>query len=504
MLSYPCGRPKLLMSRAAKKTRVLRVAFSQPVDDDGHDDEGCQFQDRERPQPPTEQKPATDTASDCTTEAPPSDDDPLEPTWMGDSGFNDRDIHMWKTAEQQMEISNRFPKRKKPGACDQKADDFEAKFPPDKKSEGRFLGSKPGYIYSNGADGVGYYPDDPTKGRGAPVVIAIADLCEAISLLPLAQPSVIEAAEIMHDLSTDPRDRPSTRRARRARNADGTRRKPWTRRMAAIKELPLQTDILVKSIPPFACLTDSAWKKQGLWAILTANPNSWDAAVALLLPYATDDIILLQETRVFRDAFRRTALTTARKKGWNPHLNLALPTLGTIGSAGCGVLAKSGTGLSATGSPAIDDGCAHRIASAWVASVLKGGIQIFSVYLIDSVGINEANKKILDAITATIQTLSGPWIIAGDWNVNPNVLVGSGFLARVGGVLVAPANPSCNDNTYDYFVVCRALSHAVVGAQRVDGVGFTPHRPSRLLIRGDARRFAVRTIVRPKAPCPRT
>jgi len=162
------------------------------------------------------------------------------------------------------------------------------------------------------------------------------------------------------------------------------------------------------------------------------------------------------------------------------------------------VLAKIDTGLAATESPAINDGCAHRIASAWVASVLKGGIQIFSVYLINTVGINEANKKILDAIAATILTLSGPWIISGDWNVNPDVLIGSGFLARVNGVVVAPANPTCNDNTYDYFVVCRSLSHAVVGAQRVDGIGFTPHRPVRLLLRGDARRFAVRTIVRPK------
>ena len=68
--------------------------------------------------------------------------------------------------------------------------------------------------------------------------------------------------------------------------------------MAAIKHLPLQTDILVKSIPPFACLTDSAWRKQGIWAILTANTNSWDTAVTLLLPYATDDVVLLQETSV--------------------------------------------------------------------------------------------------------------------------------------------------------------------------------------------------------------
>ena len=36
--------------------------------------------------------------------------------------------------------------------------------------------------------------------------------------------------------------------------------------------------------------------------------------------------------------------------------------------------------------------------------------------------------------------------------------------------------------------------------QRVDGVGVHPHHPARLILRGDARRFAVRKICRaPKA-----
>ena len=59
------------------------------------------------------------------------------------------------------------------------------------------------------------------------------------------------------------------------------------------------------------------------------------------------------------------------------------------------MLANMRTGLLETNSSAIDDGCAHRVASAWVASVIKDGIHLFSVYLIDCVGIDEANMKIL-------------------------------------------------------------------------------------------------------------
>ena len=68
----------------------------------------------------------------------------------------------------------------------------------------------------------------------------------------------------------------------------------------------------------------------------------------------------------------------------------------------------------------------------------------------------------------------------------------SGFLAIVGGLLIAPSNPTCNDNTYDYYVISKTLNRAVVGVQRVDGIGMNPHRPACLLLRGGARRFAVR------------
>ena len=57
---------------------------------------------------------------------------------------------------------------------------------------------------------------------------------------------------------------------------------------------------------------------------------------------------------------------------------------------------------------------------------------------------------------------------------------------------------ACHSNTYDYFVVHRSIAHAVVGVQCIDGVGVNPHHPVRRLIRGDARRFDTRQMVRRK------
>ena len=67
----------------------------------------------------------------------------------------------------------------------------------------------------------------------------------------------------------------------------------------------------------------------------------------------------------------------------------------------------------------------------------------------------------------------------------------------VDGDIFATPLPTCNDSTYDFFVVHSSLAHAVAGVQRVEDGGCTPHWQSRLLLRGDARRIAVRKLVKP-------
>ena len=93
----------------------------------------------------------------------------------------------------------------------------------------------------------------------------------------------------------------------------------------------------------------------------------------LILPHTPDDIILLQETKLFRERFRSTAAISACKLGWNPVLNLALPTQGTMGSAGCGVLGNIGTGITQVDHRSINNLCEHRVLVTWVAAVFKGG-----------------------------------------------------------------------------------------------------------------------------------
>ena len=84
-----------------------------------------------------------------------------------------------------------------------------------------------------------------------------------------------------------------------------------------------------------------------------------------------------------------------------------------------------------------------------------------------------------------------------DWNLEPAVLIASGWVDLVDGVVITPQLPTCHAHVYDYFVISKNLAHAVAGIQRIDDAGLFPHWPSRLLIRGDARRHLVRQLVRP-------
>ena len=396
------------------------------------------------------------------------------PSWMGNTGFQDDHVALWQRAENQFDIKNVPPKLPKNINCDIRPSDYDNKFKPENKSKCKFLGSKKGFAYKKGEDGIGYYPDVPSQPAPIVIRVSIADFIDASSVVPdlppAPEPDQMQVEQI------------STRRARRNRNPDGTRAKHQSRKQRAIANLPLQVETVIAKGSPLSHITEHSCKKQGLWSILTANTNSWDTAVTELLPYAPDDVLLLQETRIFRDRAQRTAQLTARKAGWNPTFNLAHPTLGTGGSAGCAVFTKNGIGISKAGLKTLSELVEHRVAISWVNAVAKGGVHFVSIYLIDSVGLNEANKLILQEVTAAVKSLKGPWVIAGDWNLSPEILAASGFLQMIGGALFSPADPTCNDNRYDFFVVSKALSFAVVGAQRVDGVHMKPHRPVRLLL----------------------
>ena len=128
--------------------------------------------------------------------------------------------------------------------------------------------------------------------------------------------------------------------------------------------------------------------------------------------------------------------------------------------------------------------------------MLRGGIHVISLYLKDSEGLSEYNLRVLQEAAVLALTLGTPWIMAGDWNITPEQLQAANWLGVAKGTVFATELPTCHCSTYDYFVVSHNLAHAVVGVQRIDDAGLHPHHPCRVLLRGDAKRKAVRKLTR--------
>ena len=123
---------------------------------------------------------------------------------------------------------------------------------------------------------------------------------------------------------------------------------------------------------------------------------------------------------------------------------------------------------------------------------------MYSVYAKDLIGATGENLTLLEELQAAIKSTSGPWIIAADWNMSSEALAATKWLSQVKGKIIATTLDTCNESVYDYFVVSDEIRYAVVGIQRLKDSGLQPHHPVRLLIRGNARRIAVRKLV--KAP----
>ena len=123
-----------------------------------------------------------------------------------------------------------------------------------------------------------------------------------------------------------------------------------------------------------------------------------------------------------------------------------------------------------------------RFCVRWLGAVCRGGIHLISVYLRDSEGLSQANFDILHSVAAAIAELQGPWLLAGDFNVEPSLLRQSGWLQLDKGVVHAPTQPTCGLKTYDFFISSESLAFAVVGVANVIDEGSRPHTPTRLYL----------------------
>ena len=371
----------------------------------------------------------------------------------------------------------------------------------------KFLGRKCHRVFKHGALGVGYYPDVLPRrtisleqripilnesSRDA-IVLRIAPLLDDLLSQPTAvgstgnsPPSVLDPStvtETSHTFAPIPphRSRRSNRTLLRGRH----RRRKKRRTMGG------QTFVMCPNAG------DASFRKAGLWAIDTANANSWKSAHTYLEESAAD-IILLQETKRLAGSEAIDAERSASRSGWSLLLEPARSTEAGGVSAGVAVAVRSHMGTAKLRLALKKNELEHRVQAAWVGSMCRGGFYFISCYLYCAEGLSSRNLDLLHHIAGVAAALDGPWVIGGDFNIAPDILRASGWLALVRGVIVSTANPTCNDNVYDFFIVRENILPAIRGVVSISDAGFSPHLPSRLFVTVGSRRLQVRRLCAPR------
>ena len=330
-----------------------------------------------------------------------------------------------------------------------------------------FLGHVAGYIFKTGENGIGYHRDDEKT--------------------PAAETAAQEEGfgEPDRDSNNPGKHTPSIKK----KDDLGVRIREPTRRQNCRRDYS-------GKIPDVGKLADCWGPSEGFWTGDTVNSNSWDSLVSNILGRSKADALFTQETRVRTEDKRTSASREASKLGWTASLGLALRTAADRGSGGCGVLVKKGIGLCRS-THEVKPALRHRIHHAWMGGITKGGVHCISAYLRDGEDASEGNLEILTEVAILVKSLKGQWIVAGDFNMSPTTLAATNWHKLIGGRILAPHQPTCLSQTYDYFVVKAGFAQAVEKVQVLDDGGLFPHSPSRIYIRADARRHAVRKLTRP-------
>jgi len=347
--------------------------------------------------------------------------------------------------------------------------------PPPFVAAKKFIGPRQGTCFKMGAHGLGYYADDggagPVEVRGTAGKVEISlDL-----LVPEAPPCCVPTPVPELPRPVPPVSRTRVPRSRVARLAGDPHAHSW---------------------PSVVPLDDKEYARFGLWAVASANFTAWNSGDHFLRTVAADALLVQEHHLTSVDACTSAENAVAYRR-WRLSLQPALPTAAGGSSAGVGVGVARHTGLARSVESPLPEDTEHRFVMRHWQGLGRGGAHLASIYPYDGEGLSARNLDLLQTAAYMLSRVKGLWICAGDLNMPPDLLVKSGWLQLIDGVLCFPESPTCGDMVLDYFIVPRRFVHRVVVVQCLSDAGLSPHLPVRMLIRGDCRCDLVRQLRAP-------
>eukprot|EP00959_Pyramimonas_sp_CCMP1952_P017977 381334-Pyramimonas_sp.AAC.1 len=227
--------------------------------------------------------------------------------------------------------------------------------------------------------------------------------------------------------------------------------------------------------------------------IVTANVTAWSKAQDLCAWYeesgsvvTTPSAFLFQEHRLKLDKQIQTAGRWASK-----NFSGGQAMFGKADSTGAGVLESSGGVAIAAFFPLLarevppnlrKDLPASRCKVVAINTGLAVPVYLVSVYLTTKIGLAEPNISFLGGLMQLVCCLPGPWIIGGDWNMDPSDLYE--WAKRAGGVQAYTAEFTCGSRTLDFFICSKVLANLGMVADVVLGTPIATHTPVVLKLRG--------------------
>jgi hypothetical protein len=240
---------------------------------------------------------------------------------------------------------------------------------------------------------------------------------------------------------------------------------------------------------------NSSSPRRGSWLFATANVTAWGSGKTLLEWWANGDeplpdFVFLQEHRLKAQGQLDEATARCRHLGWRLFSSPAVST-------GPGALESSG-GVAIAVRSFIGAGVAHDFAEGAAAGralachcsgLLPRGFVAISLYLHVGRGLKggrpNPNLAILGEVADYLAGLRVPWVIAGDWNLQPQDRALQAWVSCVGGVIWGPGEATCSSgrgSEIDFVVVSRGLGLCQHQASVDHLAPIAPHSPVKLIV----------------------
>ena len=212
------------------------------------------------------------------------------------------------------------------------------------------------------------------------------------------------------------------------------------------------------------------------WSFLTSNITTWSSFERIQESSLRFDVIGVQETHLKPEQCDSHE-AQLRKVGYNAILSPGAPK-GTGGLAGgLATMVSSNIGLSGVlgHEPVIWPG---RATALHVGGVCRGGVVFVNMYLKHSSGLGAFNWGILSKVGSFLKQVGLPFVIAADWQIEPDCIVTSGWPAALDATVFFPDRGTCRpaNKVIDYFVVSNALARVCVCKVLAD-IPTAPHFP---------------------------